>query len=121
MRVILALGAKFVICLAFCLVLCMFLWQAFACNKLCNCTDGIEPLDFLFPGDWVHHPVVVAHVVAGRSMSEPDTVKVGWTMRRLWALWCAFVLASLILSAYLASLTWGARGKSGGDSSTASP
>ena len=55
--------------------------------------------DYLSPGDWVHRQgAVVNHVVAGRSMSEPDTIKKGWSVAGLWGLWISFFAASLAIS-----------------------
>ena len=53
-------------------------WDAFINGKLYYCTDG-GTLDFLFVGDWVHHPESVANIVP-RSMSDPDEIKAGWSI-----------------------------------------
>jgi len=71
------------------------LWQCFATDKLYHCTDS-GWLDFLAPGQWVHHPVVATKIVASRSMSEPDTIKAGWSITGLWCLWFSLVGASII-------------------------
>lgn len=44
---------------------CTWAWDAFVNGTVYYCTDG-GTLDFIFVGDWVHHPVSVAHVVPGR-------------------------------------------------------
>jgi hypothetical protein len=82
-----------------------FLWERFVADTLYNCTDP-GWFDYLFPGDWAHKPVSVRHVTGGRSMSEPDTIKEGWTMTRLWYLWFSVVGISVILSALLAWMPW---------------
>ena len=97
MRAAIAMAAKFVLCLIACTMVCTVFWQELIFDKLYNCTDSV-PLDFLQPGDWVHHPVTVHQIVLARSMSEPDTIKAGWSMQKLWALWSGMVLASLIIS-----------------------
>jgi hypothetical protein len=73
---------------------------------LYNCTDAVR-FDYLHPGDWVHGQVAaVDHVVAGRSMSEPDTIKKGWSVAGLWGLWISFFGVSLVVSFVLARKTW---------------
>ena len=80
-------------------------WELLIKNHLYNCTDDF-PLDFLQPGNWVHHPDTVTHVSGGRSMSEPDQIKQGWTITGLWALWLAIVLGSLAISYTGARWSW---------------
>ncbi len=72
-----------------------------------DCTDPSFVPDYFEPGEWVHSHdglplVAVAHVVHGHSMSEPDTIKKGWSVAELWHLWFAFVAFSLIASFLLA-------------------
>ena len=97
--------AKFGAVLLLCTIACTALWGQFVTDRLYNCLD-FGWLDFLFPGDWVHRPVSVAHVVTGRSMSEPDTIKEGWSIAGLWCLWFSFVVLSLIVSFVLARRPW---------------
>jgi hypothetical protein len=80
-------------------------WDSFLNGKVYDCTDGGE-LDFWSARDWVHHPVTVEHVVSGRSMSEPDTIKKGWSMARLWQTWYLFIAISLVVSFCLALVPW---------------
>ena len=79
-------------------------WDAFINGKLYYCTDG-GTLDFLFVGDWVHHPESVANIVP-RSMSDPDEIKAGWSIADLWFLWISFVAISLLASALFARMLW---------------
>jgi hypothetical protein len=37
-------------------------------------------------------------------MSEPDTIKTGWTIGRLWLLWCSFAAGSVAVSVLLGRL-----------------
>ena len=83
---------------------CTWAWDAFVNGKVYYCTDG-GTLDFLFVGDWVHHPAAVAHVFP-RSMSEPDEIKHGWSITGLWCLWAAFVVVSIFVSAFFARILW---------------
>jgi hypothetical protein len=78
-------------------------WEAFINNKLYNCTDSV-PLDYLQPGQWVHQPIPVPQIVIGSSMSEPDTIKLGWSVLGLWLLWLSFVFASFVVSFLIARL-----------------
>jgi hypothetical protein len=98
-------AAKFGAMLLLCVIGCTTLWGLFVTDRLYNCTDP-GWLDFLFPGHWVHHPVAVAHVVAGRSMSEPDTIRAGWSITGLWCLWFSFIVVSLVVSFLLARRSW---------------
>jgi hypothetical protein len=62
-------------------------------------------IDFIFVGNWVHHPEPVAHITP-RPMGQPDEIKAGWGITGLWCLWCAFVGAAACLSALLAGAVW---------------
>ena len=86
-------------------IACTWGWETFVKNHIYKCTDDL-PLDYLQPGQWVHHPVAVAHVASGRSMSEPDAIKQGWSVFGLWALWSSLVVGSLVVSFLLARLPW---------------
>jgi hypothetical protein len=84
-------------------------WEHVA-GDLYDCTDAGLP-GYFEPGNWVHNfdgrtITVVAHIVHGRSMSEPDTIKEGWTGRRLLSLWYLFFGASVIISFVLARARW---------------
>ena len=77
-------------------------WGVFITDSVYNCTDAVG-FDYLQPGNWVHSSVAfVKQVRAGRSMSEPDTIKEGWSVPALWALWVAFFGSSVVASAFLA-------------------
>ena len=81
---------------------------------LYDCTDD-NLIGFWTPGNWIHGspkdptllPILaVDKVIHGRSMSEPDTIKKGWTVRDLWLLWYSFVVVSFVFSALLAKAPW---------------
>jgi hypothetical protein len=99
--------AKFVFVMLAMTIVSMVVWQEFVTDRLYNCTDALW-FDFLRPGfGWVHGNVAyVPVVVSGRSMSEPDTIKAGWTMTRLWLLWFSFIGVSVAVSLWLAWLSW---------------
>ena len=101
----------FVVSLLVMAIVCVWAWDAFVNGRLYYCTDG-GTMDFIFVGDWVHHPESVAHVVP-RSMSEPDEIKAGWSVPGLWCLWCAFVGGSTLVSALLARALWSATSPKG--------
>jgi hypothetical protein len=106
MRILFSI-AIFVSALIVATIACTWVGERFINNALYNCTDSV-PLDFLHPDHWVHQPVAVQHVVVARSMSEPDTIKTGWSIRGLWLLWFSFVGASVIVSLLLARFPWSA-------------
>ena len=85
-------------------VLSAIAWELLVHRALYDCTDP-GGIDYLSPGDWVHHYVAVEHVTHGRPMSEPDTLKHGWTVSRLWVVWSLFPACSFVVSAVLAILS----------------
>jgi len=95
----------FLLALVIATIGCAWSWETLIKNRLYNCTDDL-PLDYFQPGHWVHQPVGVSHVSVPRSMSEPDTIKNGWTMQRLWFLWCFCISGSVVFSLSLAWLPW---------------
>ena len=103
-----SIAGKFIVVLMAMTVVCSIVWEMCVNNTLYNCTDP-GWLDFLFPGGWVHPSVglvSVPHVIDGRSMSEPDQIKAGWSIAGLWWLWWGFVTVSLTVSACLARRPW---------------
>ena len=91
-----------------CTVLCAVIWQGFVVDTLYDCTDsGGLPDYFLSSRHWVHKPVAVEHVVGHRSMSEPDTIKTGWSILGLICLRWTFVGASIFSGILAARLLWG--------------
>lgn len=102
----LKMAAKFLLTLTVTTILCAVVWQRFVTETLYHCTDALW-LDFLRPGHWVHEPVVsVAQVVRSRSMSEPDTIRAGWSMAGLWSLWYSWIGVSVVVSVLLACAPW---------------
>jgi hypothetical protein len=87
--------AKLVIVMVLMTVTSSMIWNRFVTDTLYNCTDAVG-YDYFHPGDWVHARVAfVSHIVTGRSMSEPDTIKEGWSKADLWSLWISFFVVSL--------------------------
>jgi hypothetical protein len=105
MRFVVLKTIKFIVAFFCCTVVCTILWQGLVTGRIYDCTDP-GWLDYLFPGTWVHSPVTVAHVVVGRSMSEPDTIKAGWSIAGLWLLWLLFFGASVFVSVLLTRIEW---------------
>jgi hypothetical protein len=93
--------------LLLCTVYCTIAWDKYIADKLYMCTDSV-PYVFVHPGDWVHGNYVYAPQSAffPRSMSEPDAIKEGWSIPKLWILYWSFVAASVGTSASLAFLIW---------------
>jgi hypothetical protein len=90
-----------------CTILCAVIWQRFVTDTLYDCTDSLGGPDYLLSSrHWVHDPVAVQHVVGNRSMSEPDTIKVGWSIAGLICLRWALVGASIVVSFLLTRLLW---------------
>jgi hypothetical protein len=101
---------KFVISMIVMTNICTWAWDGFLNGKVYMCTDGGAD-DYFFPGDWVHahdgHPIVVVpKIVAPHDMSDPDTIKQGWSVTGLWCVWITFFGASLIVSFVLACVSW---------------
>lgn len=101
---------KFIFSMLILTVLCTGAWDAFLNGKIYCCTDG-GALDYLNPGDWVHghngYPVVVVpQIVPPHGMSDPDTIKSGWSVTKLWCVWVFMFGGSLIASAIFAYVPW---------------
>jgi hypothetical protein len=67
---------------------CTLVWQGYVNDRLYHCTDS-GGFGYLAPGDWVHpaHGLVhVPEIVTHTSTSDPDTLKEGWSINRLWCL-----------------------------------
>ena len=91
--------------------LCTGLWQGLVTDILYNCTDP-GWLDYLFPGNWVHGLIAtVPLVVTGRPMSDPDTLRTGWSVRALWCLWLTLFATSLVFSFWVAQKPWAPSGQ----------
>ena len=90
-------------------VLSDIVWAAFVAGVLYNCTDPL--FGYLTPDGFVHEYAgmsvrVVKQINPADPMSAGDSIKEGWTVGRLWCLWCAFLGTSVIVSVALASLSW---------------
>ena len=101
-------SVKFLVVLCLTTAINSILWE-YVAGDLYDCTDSL--VGYWTPGDWVHswpdHPVIqVSHVVHGRAMSESDSIKVGWSVTKLWALWTLFVAISVSVSIALARVRW---------------
>ncbi|MCX6927465.1 MAG: hypothetical protein NT154_30305 [Verrucomicrobia bacterium] len=108
MRRALRIIAKFLVSLVLITIACTLAWEV-ASEGLYDCTDAFG-FDYWQPGNWVHREVtVVQQVVHHRSMSEPDTIKVGWTVARLWSLWYLLVSVSLAASIFFELAPWNPR------------
>lgn len=103
--------AKFTATLLVMTLICTIVWDNVVAENLYNDTDE-NMFGFLNPGDWVSghngQPIIaVDHIIhSASSMSDPDTIKKGWTVTDLWLVWLFFVANSLTISIGLALLPW---------------
>ena len=103
---VLRITAEFVLVMVLTATVCSAIWEGFVTDTVYNCTDSVG-FDALHPGDWVHGQVmIVDKVVTGRPMSEPDTIKEGWSSLGLWVVWICLAVASLCTSFVLARRPW---------------
>src|SRR5260370_40449329 len=108
MRHVFKIVVKFLVSLVLMTIVCTAGWEVVN-QRLYDCTDAFG-FDYWQPGNWVHRDIAVVHqVVHHRSMSEPDTIKEGWTVSRLWTLWYLFVSISFPASALVAFVPWNPR------------
>src|SRR5437899_10777811 len=105
MRRAICFSAKFFLCLIVMAIGCTIVWHYAVTDRLYNCTDSVG-FDFVLPGHWVHRPVAVPQIVAHRPMSEPDTIKRGWSIAGLWGLWGLCVVTALAASISIAFVPW---------------
>jgi len=101
---------KFIAMMVVMTIICTWAWDAFLNGKVYSCTDG-GVCDYWFAGDWVHahdgHPIeVVPKIVPAHDMSDPDTIKQGWSVAGLWCVWILFFTTSLIVSVMFAWVSW---------------
>jgi hypothetical protein len=91
---------KFLISLLACTAACTAIWQCCVTDVLYHCTDP-GWLDYLEgPGGWVHGDV------AGQPGAYGDTIRPGWTLGRLEALWVSLIAASVVVSLVLSRVRW---------------
>jgi hypothetical protein len=99
-------NVTFLCLLLACTVYCTTAWDKYIADNLYVCTDSV-PWVFVHPGDWVHgNYVIIPQDRFPRSMSEPDAVKEGWSVPKLWCLWWSWIAASIGVSAVLSSFAW---------------
>jgi hypothetical protein len=94
------------------MIVCSIVWQAVVVEYLYdNTDDNIMGFISPFSGDfWIGEggfPVVaVKHVVHGRSMSDPDEIKEGWSVPKLFYLWLSLIAISIGISIWFAKIRW---------------
>lgn len=94
-------------------IVCEMVWEACLGDQVYLCTD---PLDgYLTPDNWVGngedsddgYPIVfVDHLVDTGAMNDPDELKMGWSVGRLWYAWYSLFGLSLIVSLLVAVAPW---------------
>jgi hypothetical protein len=103
---ILVRAGIFLLAMVLMTIVCTLVWDRYVNARLYDCTDAVG-FDYLHPGDWVHgHVVAVPTITHNHSMSEPDTIKEGWSVNRLWYLWLTFFAVSIMVSTGFALLPW---------------
>src|ERR1039457_2202371 len=91
----------FLTALPVCLLLSGIIWQIYLPGRVYNCTDD-NLIGFLTPGYWVHgNYVTVSEINLHDSMSQPDSIKEGWSVGKVWLLWWSFVAVSVAISGSL--------------------
>jgi hypothetical protein len=93
-------------------IVCTIVWQDFVAEYFYDNTDE-NMMGFLHPfflDGWIgqgNFPVVVVqHVVHDRSMTDPDEIKAGWSIPKLWCLWFSFVTVSGVIGILLSRVRW---------------
>ena len=106
MRQLLTFAVKFAVSMLIMIIGCCVVWEWGVHLNVYDCTDpGL--IDFLTPGDWIHgHFITVSEVAHGRSMSEPDTIKTGWSIHSLWNVWYAYIAISILSSLAFSLIRW---------------
>ena len=91
-------------------IICTWAWNVFVDGQVYACADG-GPCDYWTPGDWVHNHVsqaieVVPQIHQFPHLGDPDVLKTGWSVTRLWCVWILFFGGSLIVSMLFAYVSW---------------
>jgi len=77
-------------------------WEVIFPGRIYDSPDT-SGFGYLRPGNWVHEPIeYVDEVVTGRAMSEPDTMRLGWSKGGLLFLWGGLFTLSAAGSWWLA-------------------
>lgn len=104
------MGSKFLIVFVLTTIINTVVWQKYVSADLYDCVDEAIP-GYWEPGFWVHahdsqSVKTVPQVNHHQPMSAPDTIKQGWSVPRLLALWFAFFAVSVLMSLGLARTPW---------------
>jgi hypothetical protein len=94
------IALKFTLAMVACTATCTAVWQSCVTDVLYHCSDSLW-LDYLQgPGGWVHGDA------AGQPGNFGDTIRPGWSLRGLEALWFSMLAASVIASLVLSRIRW---------------
>ena len=104
------MGSKFLIVFVLTTMINIVVWQKYVAADLYDCVDEAIP-GYWEPGFWVHahdgqSVMTVPKINHHQPMSAPDTIKQGWSVRRLLGLWFAFLTTSVVVSLGLAQVPW---------------
>ena len=89
-------------------ILMSFAWDSVFPGKIYYCTDEAG-LGYIHPGSWVHGRIEIVDNVpsaTSRSMGDPDVMRRGWTVERLWVVWSTMFGVSVVLALTHAKFRW---------------
>jgi hypothetical protein len=90
----------FILAAIACTVICTVIWQCCVTDVLYHCTDSLW-LDYLAgPGSWVHGKIV------GQPGDFGDTIRPGWTLNGIKAIWYLMIAVSILCSFAVGRMRW---------------
>jgi hypothetical protein len=90
-------------------IVCTALWDELLNGKVYGCSDGGNADYWMLSWAGIgngNYSVATVKTINITSMSDPDELKEGWSVARLWSVWYSFFGASLMVSFFFASLPW---------------
>lgn len=90
-------------------IVCTALWDQLLNGKVYGCSDGGNADYWMLSWAGIgsgNYPVATVKKIDITSMSDPDELKEGWSVSRLWSVWYSFFAGSVIVSVLVASLPW---------------
>lgn len=77
------------------------IWEVNFPGKIYHCTDDVG-FGYFLPGDWIHgdaESLAEVRSATSRPMSEPDVIREGWSIGKLWLFWSLMFGSSVGLGA----------------------
>jgi hypothetical protein len=107
---ILASVAIFCVAMLTMTIVCTILWDDYLNGTVYACSDGGDweylILDWSTIGNGNFPAVVVPRIHDLTSMNDPDELKEGWSVARLWSVWYSFLGGSIAVSLLAAGFPW---------------